>query len=547
MSKSAITFRLKKSSVLALCFALIGSISGCSNGLKTSDVATINSQNENETYVLWAGDTISLKFFYNKNLNDEVVIRPDGKISLQLIGEVNAAGLTPSQLESLLTQKYSKVLYAGNIKPESTSTQQPEPSGIPYILSVSDTIAIKFFYNKDLNEEVIIRPDGKISLQLIGEVEAAGLTPAQLQSLLIRKYSKVLHSEDINSTEGDNILDAVRQLSARLNQLDTLAVTERPRTSYILSVGDKISIEFSYNDELNNEVIIRPDGKISLKRIGEVKAAGLTTEQLRTILVNMYSKILYVGDTNSFSGKATQSDTSDVLPESPYMLGVGSSLIIKFPYNEELNDEVTIRPDGKISLQLIGEVKAAGLSPQQLESLLTQKYSQFIDSPKITVIVKSSKLPELTVIVKDVKLPQLTVIVKDFRLPQVTVSVKSSAARKVYVGGEVAVPGMVPIYGMLRLSDAVTQRGGAQTTANLEHIIFIRYNGTSEPDVYYVNLRKIMRGESEDIILKPYDVVYLPRTAISEVGLITRQYLHNLIPVQFNVIYNLNPQVQIKD
>ncbi|MFY9397510.1 MAG: polysaccharide biosynthesis/export family protein, partial [Desulfomonilia bacterium] len=59
-----------------------------------------------DEYVIQPYDALEIKFFHNPELNEIVTVRPDGMISLQMIDEVRAAGLTPSQLDALLTQKY---------------------------------------------------------------------------------------------------------------------------------------------------------------------------------------------------------------------------------------------------------------------------------------------------------------------------------------------------------------------------------------------------------------------------------------------------------
>jgi len=267
--------------------------------------------------------------------------------------------------------------------------------------------------------------------------------------------------------------------------------------AYVLWPGDTVAVKLLYNNELNDEVIIRPDGMISLQPIGDVKAAGLKPAQLDSVLTREYSKVLCV-------------------------LGEGDKIAIKFPHNEKFNDEVIIRPDGTIFLQKVGNVKASGLTPVQLTSLLTDKYFKFMNSPEIVVVVE------------DIKLPKLTVLVRSFAL------------QKVYVGGEVARPGMIPISGMLRALDAVIQAGGPADTAKLENVVLIRNNYSQEPEVYGLNMKKIMAGQIPDIRLQPYDVIYLPKTGIAEVSLIMKQYIHSIIPVQFNLVYNVNSEVTVK-
>ena len=283
-----------------------------------------------------------------------------------------------------------------------------------------------------------------------------------------------------------------------LQPCDILAMNSRNESeAYVLWPGDTVAVKLLYNSEFNDEAVIRPDGMISLQPIGDVKAAGLKPAQLDSVLTREFSNVLHV-------------------------LSEGDKIAIKLPNNAKFNDEVIIRPDGTISLQQVGDVKAAGLTPVQLTFLLTDEYSKFLDSPEIVVEVESIKLPELTVLVR------------------------SFASQKVYVGGEVTRPGMIPISGMLRALDAVIQAGGPADTAELENVVLIRNNYSQEPEVYSLNMKKIMAGQVPDIRLQPYDVIYLPRTGIAEVSLFVKQYIHSLIPIQFNVIYNVNPEVEVK-
>ena len=75
--------------------------------------------------------------------------------------------------------------------------------------------------------------------------------------------------------------------------------------------------------------------------------------------------------------------------EQEYRIQVGDQLDIKFFYNAELNEQVTVRPDGRISLQLVREITTAGLTPAELTDLLTNKYAKELKKPEVTVIVRS--------------------------------------------------------------------------------------------------------------------------------------------------------------
>ncbi|MGH7233508.1 MAG: polysaccharide biosynthesis/export family protein, partial [Nitrospiraceae bacterium] len=72
-----------------------------------------------------------------------------------------------------------------------------------------------------------------------------------------------------------------------------------------------------------------------------------------------------------------------------YIIQPGDMLEIKFFYNSEMNDFMTVRPDGRISLELIGEVMAAGHAPTDLRNLLREKYGKELKNPEVTVIVRS--------------------------------------------------------------------------------------------------------------------------------------------------------------
>lgn len=197
-----------------------------------------------------------------------------------------------------------------------------------------------------------------------------------------------------------------------------------------------------------------------------------------------------------------------------YMLQEGDALDIKFYYNPELNELVTIRPDGRISLQLIGEVDAAGLSPSELRSVLIERYTGLLRNTEVAVIVKEF------------------------------------AAQKVYVGGEVNSPGIVPIYNGMTSLQAILRAGGWRNTAEHRSVVVIRGQGTEKPLFMNVNLGNELgpSAQHNDVMLQPYDVVFVPKTTIARMNQFVDQYIDKLIPISrsvgFSWIYNLNPEIQ---
>ena len=180
---------------------------------------------------------------------------------------------------------------------------------------------------------------------------------------------------------------------------------------------------------------------------------------------------------------------------APYFIQPGDQLDIKFFFNSELNETLTVRPDGKISLQLVDEVQAAGLKPSQLDKVLTEKYAHELEKPVITVIVKSF------------------------------------GGQRIYVGGEVNRQGLITIAGNMTPLQAVLNAGGFKETANPESTIIIRKGPGNKPVPIAMNLDDAMQGKtgSADFLLQPDDIVYVPKSAIAKANKFVNQYIENLL------------------
>ncbi len=288
-------------------------------------------------------------------------------------------------------------------------------------------------------------------------------------------------------TWGCSSVQKAALMPSEISQLNS----EAPEPEYRLGPGDKISIKFFYNPDLDDVVTIRPDGKISLQLVDDIEASGLTVKELDHRLTEAYAKVLKTS------------------PDK-YSLCVGDKIAVKSYYSEKLNDEVLIRPDGKISLLLIGEVRAAGLTPLELEKILNKKYASYIDQPDISVIVRS------------------------FHMPALTVTLRNAVSQRIYVGGEVKNPAVLPIQGRLRLVDAVIEAGGILNTGNPNSIFLIRNTGNQQSSLYVLDMNSVLMGKSPDIVLHPYDVVYVPKYGVSEAAVFLRRW-YKLIPDQVMV------------
>jgi len=183
---------------------------------------------------------------------------------------------------------------------------------------------------------------------------------------------------------------------------------------------------------------------------------------------------------------------------SEYAFSIGDEVDIKLYYHTELNETVVVRSDGKISLQLVGDVVALGTTSVSLSEQLRQRYTA-----------------------------------AGLRDPLVTVILRKSAGQKVFVGGEVALPKMVPYEGRLSLSQALFEAGGLKPTAQGNNIVLLRDDLQGKPLVMTVSLEQIFE-QQQDVALHPYDVVFVPKSTIARVNEFVDQYILKVLPMSLN-------------
>ena len=189
--------------------------------------------------------------------------------------------------------------------------------------------------------------------------------------------------------------------------------------------------------------------------------------------------------------------------EQEYRIQQGDTLDVKFFYNQELNEQLVVRPDGRISLQLIPEMVAAGQTPGQLAEQLTKAYASELRQPRVTVIVRSF------------------------------------TAHKVFVDGEVIRAGLVAMNGPMSVTQSISQAGGLKDSANLQEIIIIRRNQENKPVAFTVNVENALNGGDlgEDIALRPYDIVFVPKSSVGNLNTWIDLYLRKNIPVPIGFGY----------
>jgi len=170
----------------------------------------------------------------------------------------------------------------------------------------------------------------------------------------------------------------------------------------------------------------------------------------------------------------------------------------------ELTRLVTVGPDGRIALPLIGAVRAADLTAAELHDRLVAQYAAHL------------------------------------RMPELTVTPRTYGSRQVFVGGEVARPGIYEMPANIDAFQAVALAGGFLPSARRGDVLVMsRASGQSSVTEIDLSTRAMRAGFPDAQPLQRYDVVFVPRSRISQVNLFMQQYVRDALPVQFSFYYDL--------
>jgi len=173
----------------------------------------------------------------------------------------------------------------------------------------------------------------------------------------------------------------------------------------------------------------------------------------------------------STGGSISKAATSD----PNYVIGAEDVLDINVWKETELTRSVPVRPDGKISLPLLNDVQAAGLTPMQLSSQIADNLNKYVTNPQVTVIVTAIN------------------------------------SQRIYIIGEVARAGAFPLTPGMTVLQALANAGGFSQYANKKGI-YVRRMENGKPQKFAFNYKEVIAGNhlQQDIELKPGDEVVVP-------------------------------------
>lgn len=185
--------------------------------------------------------------------------------------------------------------------------------------------------------------------------------------------------------------------------------------------------------------------------------------------------VLVVGMPAAFAGQHTETaPASHAYGDSEFRLGPDDVIEVSVYQDKELDRTVPVRPDGKISLPLIGEMPASGKTAPDLQKEIAQRLMQFISDPTVTVVVKEVNSPKISVL------------------------------------GEVKNPGMYKIKDRATLLDAIALAGGLTEYAKKNKIVVIRADANGAAHQIKLNIDDQIKGRRSDpFYILPYDKIYI--------------------------------------
>ncbi|WLH10973.1 polysaccharide biosynthesis/export family protein [Pseudomonas hefeiensis] len=248
--------------------------------------------------------------------------------------------------------------------------------------------------------------------------------------------------------------------------------------AYRVQPGDQVALNFTAASQLNGAQQVMPDGSIELPGANtSVKIAGLTTDEARLEVQRAYDrKMLFQPNRNQLTVQVTSPLSNETkLRNTLTHPGTGMSR------------EITVGRDGYASFPEIGAVPLQGMTVNQLETFLNERYAQLPGRMTVDVLLKST------------------------------------AGNEIYVLGEVAQPGSYPIRRPISVLEALTLARGTNIKARLDSVVIMRRNG-NQVEARHYDVEKALSGDASQIAyLQPEDMLFVPKTGLAKAGEMARQ------------------------
>ncbi len=198
-------------------------------------------------------------------------------------------------------------------------------------------------------------------------------------------------------------------------------------------------------------------------------------------------------------------------PVTAYRLQSGDIVDVRFFYNPEINEQnVQVRPDGKISMQLIGDVQFAGKTVDEIGRAIEEAFTKTLKSPRVSI------------------------------------QIRGYASQKAYVAGEVPRPGTISLGTSMTVMAAISEVGGILPRGNRQKVILIRKMPDGKPGRKEIQLFVGKQPAPDALLaLQPFDVILVPETKIARVDRWVDQFLRQTLPFNlaagFTYLWQNNP------
>lgn len=214
-------------------------------------------------------------------------------------------------------------------------------------------------------------------------------------------------------------------------------------------------------------------------------------------LMRLLSLVFTISVLLAFSSKVKANQEGEITPqELRYIIGCGDVLDISVWRHPDLNKEVVVRPDGKIAFPIVNEIQASDLTPDELDLKLVAGLSRII------------------------------------RDPDVTITVRSFTSNKIFVLGEVNLPGVYPFRGKMTVLEAIGMAGSYTDNAVLQSIMIIRRGYIGRPQVMRIDMAEVIKKGNikQDVVLQANDIVYVPKSFIAHIDTFIDRFFAKTYP-----------------
>ena len=300
--------------------------------------------------------------------------------------------------------------------------------------------------------------------------------------------------EYVGHARTEHVSEYRLRVDDQLDLIYRLTRLEQPNP-YRLNVGDEINVESFTDSEINRNLLIQPDGTITLRLLGQVHATGRTVTQLRDALDELYKKY-YKVPAITVTPLKVNTKLEDLRAAVDRRAGIGGQ-----------SQPVRVTPEGTISLPAIGSVRVQGLTLTELQKELYERYWQEVEGIEV--------IPVLV----------------------------QRAPRFVYVLGEVRNPGRFEMVGPTTATQAIAMAGSYNVGGNIRQIVVFRRGDDWRLLATMINLEGALLGRQPcpkgEIWLDDSDVLIVPKSPILQaddfINLVFTRGIYGVFPLFVNL------------